>query len=429
MPQLLQNAGGINVGSRTIPLTDHSMRVLWPVKAGRKSVTAAPSKRVEKRISSVVEYEVSLPPRRLGPFTSKYIQAKLEFGGKGKVKAPLLNGNIPSKSELTLERARGEKFVVKLETKLNEHVSSEIGVGLKDADVSAFANHIAHGEWKKAMSCLFSVAKLKAAFRLSDSVSVGWEFELSGDADLCVFAATGKIVILVPLDGLPQAPSGLTAEFEGEITVRFGPSKALWEKIARRVGGPVLRAAINQMGSAAARNALIGALEAGGLFVLPIAAAVAPLYVLYKATQARNDGHMKGLISDYCVGYIHRIAFANSSKQHEKSNLRAKGSRNELSTAGWRDAEWAMSASSKKVVEEKVIYHFGSDFDRAFFSGDIQNVRSRVGNRIDTNDDAYMQELVHLTSTMTKQIENQQLQMYVYLVRVLTGDLIRQPPT
>lgn len=417
---------------QAIDLTDESLRILWPPEsstlAGKSFI--ASRYRNYRDISTVAEFGITAPQRIFGPFRSRFACCKFILGGGGKLKAPLLKRQKPTADQLGLavnRRTSGEiNIVAKYERELHNGISMEMNMELTSSDMNQISQKIALGDWMSVASDLFEM-KIKRALPLTPSGNrkLEVEFDLKSDQDLCIFGATGKISVAIPIDKISglTLPSGYTVEVELSVTFRFGLTVAGWAQVAKLVGGgPVIRAATNRIVDLGTRRVLQATLTNFGIFSISVADTLGLLYVTAEiCSSASEQGARWGLLLGYCTGYLEKIRQCHDAEPGTLSRANTK-----RFIEGWNDAGRAISTTSLEQVERTIIYHFGSSYDIEIFDSivncemSVSNVHSRVGNFIDEE-----HEVTGIALTMSRYMAEEIDTIVAYLGAVRAGGYVK----
>ncbi|MGK0176391.1 MAG: hypothetical protein ACI91V_000252 [Lentimonas sp.] len=418
---------------QALDLTEESLRILWPPESSSLSRTSSfmvnrhPNQR---DVAAVTEFGITSTPRKFGPFKSRYACCKIILGGGGKLKAPLLNGSKPEKTQLGLatgRRTSGEaNIAAKFEKEIHNGISAEMKMELTTSNMKEVSQKIAVGNWLGAARDLFNI-KIKRGIPLTPSAKtrLAIELDFAPDADLCFFSATGKINMAVPIDRISalSLPSRYTVEVEFSVTFRFGLTTEGWTQVAKLVGGgPVIKAATNQIANIAAQRAIKSALTTFGIFSVTVAGTLGLLYVTAEiCNSAYETGTRWGLLMGYCTGYLERIR-----QLHDAAPGTLSRSNTKRFIDGWNDAGRAISATSLDQVERTIIHHFGSNYDIEIFDSiinwdlNVSNVHSRIGNFIDED-----HEVTGIALTMSHYMAEEIDKIVAYLGTVRAGGYIR----
>ena len=418
---------------QAIDLTEEGLQILWPPESpslSRRTGFIINRHRNQRDVSAVAEFGISMPPRNLGPFRSRYVCCKVILGGGGKLKAPVLGGKKPAINQLGLatnRRTSGEvNIAAKYEREIYNGISTEMKMELTKSNMKQVSQKIAVGDWTGAASDLFDM-KIKRSLPLTSSgfSKLKVEFDLVSDPDLCFFGATGKINVAIPIDRISglTLPAKYTVEVEFTVTFRFGLTTVGWSQVAKLVGGgPVIKAATNKIANIAIQRTIQGVLANFGIFSISVAGTLGLLYVTAEiCNSAREQGARWGLLLGYCTGYLEKIR-----QLHDAEPGLLSRSKTDRFIDGWNDAGRAISKTSLEQVERTIIYHFGSSYDIDVFDSiinwdlSVSNVHSKVGNFIDED-----HEVTGIALTMSRYMAEEIETIVAYLGTIRAGGYIK----
>lgn len=416
-------------------VTEESKKILWPAQDAQAQIAAATT-------GSIYGSRILFPPRTkdlkiaidrqfpaTGTWSSKYVKMKIKLSGAAKWKHGVVivgNKTDEKTGAKTKERPSSNVYVsAKVEKVINDKLAFEASAKIDHNNLKKIGESIKKSDWNGVAKAILS-AKFKGKQELSKHTSFKWTLGISApDSDGCFLSATGKLVMAFETEELIREALGIEdvfpkTELEVGVTISFGLTAEAWQAIAKRIGGQVIRRAIAVVASNAVRVALIELLTVLGIFTVIVVVGVAvPFGSLYLCNQARKDGQQIGVLMRYSRGYLARIAIGNSLSQGTNRNFIENAGAGDINRLGWNDASWAIQKSGHRLVQEKVIYLFGSNWDPSWFSQRPKNVRSRVGKKVDTSS-----EVNNTAMKMAYQIHQQLDDMIEYAERKHVKGLI-----
>lgn len=343
-------------------MTEQDMRILWPLNVrsstgngdhrGARPRRPAPRQTPSPPAGSALPAEISLGRSREFPSRGAYnwrnFRAKFEL--EGGVVLPAAGS--PFSASVTQDALAAEvaaairqDLEVAAEVELDSDAYASLSEAIAGTDPHRFGTEMAK---------LFGIS---AALDLEPvEISVGMDF----DEDLCFWnieATYERRLLTIRLGGVPQE-----VRFSGGVTVSFGPSPQFYQRIAQRIGGRALRAAIQRWGSRVVSRAvmsqiatrLAATLAPLGIFAVTLVVTAAiTLGVLVVIAEAHRQGRQWAGFNQYSAAYIRRTFSGLRGHAIHRAPRRP-----EMAVLGWNDAGVAHQTSGWPFVHATLIRNF-----------------------------------------------------------------------